>query len=143
MLRKIAFQILALSTVSILIGLLLSSFGVNLLIGILSGLFLQIVCFSAFNSLLTTFISLKLKKIENERLKELSFQSLEVTCPCYKKIVDFIPVKLNTSNYYKCKECNKNISIQVFSETAITTEPIATTDLPLINEEILKQIVSK
>jgi len=142
MLKKLAFQSIALITVSLLIGLCLSSFGVNTIVGILIGAFLQIVGFSVYNSLLSTFIALKVKKIELQKLKELSFQGLEVTCPCYKKITDFVPITLNTSNYYKCKECSKLVSVQVFSETAITTEPL-TTELPIIDDSLIKKITNE
>jgi len=140
MLKKLVFQVLALFAISTLFSAFFHYFGVNYFIGFLVGTVLQIFAFSTFNTALTAYVALKNKKLENERIKEFSYQGLDVVCPCYKKVADFVPVKLNTQNYYKCKECNKTVSIQLTCDTAITTEPIISTELPIVSEELIKQL---
>jgi transposase-like protein len=73
-------------------------------------------------------VALNNKKLENDRIKEFTMQGIEVECPCSRKIKDFVPIRLNTSNKYKCKECQKLISVYITPSTALTTEPIVDTD---------------
>lgn len=124
MLKKLLIQLTFLVAVASVVGVFFTSFGVNFLIGALLGVAIQFGFYYGFVNALNAYVLLKNKKIENERLKELSFQGLRVTCPCHKRIEDFVPIKLNTQNYYKCTECNKNISVYIDAETAIATEPL-------------------
>jgi hypothetical protein len=142
MLKRFVIQLTLLISISSLIAFLLNSLGVNMVIGFLSGLFLQFVGYNAFYSALDAYLAIKNKALENERIKEFSYQGLEVACPCYKKHIDFVPVRLNTSNYYKCGECKKNVSVIIAAETAITTEPIVNTDLPVVNEKLMESVIS-
>jgi len=121
--KKLLAQLFSLFTGSILFSVILHSWGVNYIIGGLFGVAIQFVGFYAFKTILTAVVSLKNKQIENERLKELSYQGLEVTCPCFKQIKEFIPIKLNSSNYYRCSECKKTIGVVITPETAVVTEP--------------------
>lgn len=123
MLNKLAFQLLFLTSVAIITALVLSNFSINLFLGFIIGILVQYGLFYGFSTILDVIASLKNKKLEIERLKELSYQGLEVTCPCFKGIKDFVPIKLNTSNYYKCSACKKTISVYITPETAIVTEP--------------------
>jgi len=142
MFKRFVIQLTLLISVSALIAFLLHSLGVNMIIGVLSGLFLQFVVYNAFYTALDAYLAIKNKGLENERIKEFSYQGLEVACPCYKKHIDFVPVRLNTSNYYKCGECKKNVSIIIAAETAVTTEPIINTDLPTVNDKLIERVIN-
>ena len=69
---------------------------------------------------------IKVKEINAMKLAELSKQGLEVECPCYKKVKEFVPISLNGKNTYKCSECNKLNSVYITAETVHVTD----TNLP-------------
>lgn len=140
MLRKVLLQLGILFTVSVIAGFWFTTFGVPFLVGMITGLLLQFGGFYLFTTILNVYIALKNKKLDTERLKEFSYQGLEVTCPCFKQVKQFVPVRLNTPNYYKCTECNKSISVIIDASTAAVTEPITNTALPALNEELLKTL---
>lgn len=116
-------------------GYIFSKNNLSFIIGAIVGGTFQFVFNYIYLSVFNAFIALKNKKLENERIKEFSMQGLEVECPCSRKIRDFVPIRLNTANKYKCKECMKLISIYVTPSTALSTEPILDTDT--VNPSIL------
>jgi len=116
-------------------GYIFSKNNLNFIIGAIVGGAFQFVFNYIYLSVFDAIIALKNKNLENERIKEFSMQGLEVECPCSRKIRDFVPIRLNTANKYKCKECMKLISIYVTPSTALSTEPIVDTDT--VNPSIL------
>lgn len=126
---KPIWQIIAFISITSLSGYLFYINNLNTILGILLGASLQYVFNFIFISVLNSIIAIKNKKLENERIKEFTLQGLEVECPCSRKIKDFVPIILNTQNKYKCKECQKLISVYVTPSTALTTEPIINTDI--------------
>lgn len=135
MLRKVSFQLFSLITLSAIFGFWVSTYGVNLILGVCSGIAIQFILYNVFTSVLNSIVILKNKKLENERLKEFSYQGLELECPCFKKEKELVPVRFNTPNYYRCRECNKQLSVIVTAETAVVTEPLLNADLPKLDLE--------
>jgi len=80
----------------------------------------QIVLFAVVNSLREASI----RKVEVERIKTLEKQGIQVTCPCYKEISQFIPVVLNEDNSYMCDGCNKRVNVEINAETRMATMPV-------------------
>ena len=140
MLIRLIIQSLIFLSISIVIGFLLTHAGINLWLVIVTGAVIQLLIHNTFVTILDSYITIKDKKLENERIKEFSYQGLEVTCPCSKKQLDFIPVRLNTQNSYRCSGCDKSISIFINAETAMQTEPILNVDTTQAIEPILKTI---
>ena len=140
MLIRLIIQSLIFLSISVVIGFLLTHAGINLWLGIVTGAVIQLLIHNTFVTILDSYITIKDKKLENERIKEFSYQGLEVTCPCSKKQLDFIPVRLNTQNSYRCSGCDKSISIFINAETAMQTEPILNVDTTQAIEPILKTI---
>lgn len=99
---------------------------------------IQLVVYNIFRSVLDAFVALKNKQLENERIKEFSYQGLEVTCPCSKKCIDYVPIRLNTPNMYRCSGCDKSVSVYINAETALQTEPIVSTEVTEAVTPILK-----
>lgn len=130
MIQTLLKQILPLIIGSFLFGALFLSFGLNFFLGIGVGIAIQYAAYYTFANVLNAVVALKNKKLENERIKEFSYQGLEVKCPCFKQHIDIVPIRLNTSNYYKCSECGKSVSVIINAETAVVTEPLVSTDLP-------------
>ena len=128
MIQKIVIPVIILLAVSLVIAVFLSTFHIVWWLGFATGLLAQILIYNAFVSILDVYVTLKNKKLENERIAEFSHQGLEVECPCSKKRRDFVPVRLNDVNLYKCGECEKMISVYINAETALQTEPIISTD---------------
>lgn len=123
-------QIVPLIFGSIVAGALFASIGVNFFIGLAAGVAIQYLLYFGFVNTLNAVVALKNKKLENERLKEFSYQGLEVKCPCFKQHLDIVPIRLNSPNYYKCGDCGKSISVIINAETAVVTEPLVSTELP-------------
>jgi len=136
----LVLQILTFITVSLLSGIYFSKIGLNFLLGVAVGCSIQFIGNYIFESILSVYTALKNKKLENERIKEFSYQGLEVECPCFKKIKEFVPIRLNTDNKYKCIECGKTVGVLVEATTAVTTEPIYS---PEQLEETLVNIANK
>ena len=132
---KTIAQLLILSSVSLLSGFLAKELKFSFFLGVGIGLSLQFLVYYIYSNSFTAYILLKNKKLENERIKEFSYQGVEVTCPCYKKINAFVPIRLNTDNSYTCQECKKDVAIYIDVSTAVTTQPINNT------KEVLKEIV--
>jgi hypothetical protein len=141
MLRKVSFQLFSLTMVSLLFGYWTTTIGVNIIVGTLTGAVIQFLGFNAFSTVFNSIVLLKNKKLENERLKEFSYQGLELECPCYKKEKELVPVRFNTPNYYRCKACNKQLSVIVTAESAVVTEPILNTDLSSLDTSIIEKAI--
>lgn len=130
MIQTLLKQILPLIIGAFLGGAVFASLGANFFLGFGVGIAIQYALYYGFVNILNAVVALKNKKLENERIKEFSYQGLEVKCPCFKQHKDIVPIRLNTSNYYKCGDCGKSISVIINSETAVVTEPLVSTELP-------------
>ena len=125
---RFVIQTLALLILCFSTGYIFKANGLNFYIGAITGGAIQFVFNYIYETIFNAIVALKNKKLENERIKEFTMQGIEVECPCSRKIKDFVPIRLNTSNKYKCKECQKLISVYITPSTALTTEPILDTD---------------
>lgn len=124
----VVLQIITFVVVSLFTGIAFTKLGFNFFLGFSAGIAVQFIGNYIFTTFFNLYAELKNKKLENERIKEFSYQGLEVECPCYKKNKEFVPVRLNSENKYKCNECNKSISILIEASTALATEPIYSKD---------------
>ena len=121
-------QLLLLTTITAIVALFFLSLGINLFISILLGIVAQFICYNGFIYVINTIAAIRVRKIELERIKELTFQLVEVACPCDNKHKQIIPVRLNTNNQYTCNTCKKTIKVYINIDTAVATEPILQTD---------------
>jgi len=128
MIQRIVVPIVILTAVALVTATLLTTLHITWWLGFLVGVLGQILIYNAFISILDVYLTIKNKKLENERIAEFSYQGLEVECPCTKKRKDFVPIRLNDLNMYRCGECDKTISVYINAETALQTEPIISTD---------------
>lgn len=136
----LVLQVLTFITISLLTGIYFSKIELNFFLGIAVGCSIQFIGNYIFISILSAYTALKNKKLENDRIKEFSYQGLEVECPCFKKVKEFVPIRLNSDNKYKCTECGKMVGVLVEATTAVTTEPIYS---PEQLEETLVNIANK
>jgi len=125
---RLVVQTLVLLVLCFSTGYIFNAHGLSFYIGALTGGAIQFVFNYIYETIFTAFVALKNKQLENERIKEFTMQGIEVECPCSRKTRDFVPIRLNTSNKYKCKECQKLISVYITPSTALTTQPILDTD---------------
>jgi len=141
MVKTVLSQLIPLIVGSILISVVLSHWGVNYIAGGLFGIAIQFLGYYAFKNILTAIVALRNKQLENERINALTYQGLEVVCPCFKQVKEFVPIKLNTTNYYKCSECKKTIGVVLTPETAVVTEP-QDSSLEAVNKILAKGILN-
>ena len=128
MIQKIVIPVVVLLAVAFVIAAILSTFHIAWWLSFIVGILAQILIYNTFTSILDVYLTLKNKKLENERIAEFSYQGLDVECPCSKKRKDFVPIRLNDVNLYRCGECDKMVSVYINAETALQTEPIISTD---------------
>jgi hypothetical protein len=140
MIQKTIIPILTLIAVALVVATFLASFHVAWWLGFVAGVLCQIIMYNTFIAILDVYLALKNKKLENERIAEFSYQGIDVVCPCSKKRKDFVPIRLNDINMYKCSECDKSISVYINAETALQTEPILSTDTTAALAPILANI---
>jgi hypothetical protein len=140
MIKTLLFQATVLVIVAGIIGSVLSYFGVPLIIGILAGVVVQYGLYNAYTHSIEAYVILKAKKLEAVKLKELSYQGVNVTCPCSRRVNEFIPIRVSEPNYYKCGTCAKTVSVFVATETALITEPIANTDIGAVETLLTNKI---
>jgi len=142
MIQKLIVPIVILLAVAFVVSVTLSVFHVVWWLGFLVGILGQVLAYNAFVSILDVYVTIKNKKLENERIAEFSYQGLDVVCPCSKKRRDFVPVRLNDTNIYKCGECEKSIAVYINAETALQTEPIMSTDTTAALAPVLATITN-
>ena len=142
MIQKLIVPIVILLAVAFVVSVTLSVFHVVWWLGFLVGILGQVLAYNAFVSILDVYVTIKNKKLENERIAEFSSQGLDVVCPCSKKRRDFVPVRLNDTNIYKCGECEKSIAVYINAETALQTEPIMSTDTTAALAPVLATITN-
>lgn len=135
MVFKTIVQLLTLLSVSLLTGFLTKELGLSFWLGCGIGLSLQFFIYYIYSNVFTVYFLLKNKKLENERIKEFSYQGAEVVCPCHKKVKAFVPIRFNTDNLYTCQECKKDVAIYIDISTVVTTQPMDN------SKEALKEIV--
>jgi len=140
MLNKLFVQLSLLFIVTGVIAVILHTLGVNYILGAIAGIIIQYGIYNVFVYSLETYTILKAKKLENEKIKELSYQVAEVTCPCAQKTKEIVPLRLNEPTVYKCNACSKQVRVYVQTETVLVTEPIADTSLSGIDELIKSKI---
>lgn len=91
----------------------------------------QVILYNVYKKIVELFVF----KLQNEKIKELSKQGMELKCPCYLEKNMFVPINLNAPNSFKCNECNKNIIVDLTAKTFLQTEMI---DLEKADENFIK-----
>lgn len=114
--------------VSSAITFFLVSTGVGIIAAGLISLVLQFAVYNGYIYIVDSITITRIRKIELEKLKELTFQTAEVTCPCSATHKQIVPLRFNTDNQYTCTTCQKLIKVYINIDTALATEPILETD---------------
>jgi len=121
---KIIKSLITTSVVSAAFGLAgllfhLSFFGVFIITTIV-----QFILFFIIGSFADYLGQLKLREIETQQLKEINKSFIDVECPCDKKIVESVQIKLGERNTYVCKDCGKLNAVYLNATSAATNVPI-------------------
>lgn len=82
---------------------------------------IQVIIYNVYKNIVELFAA----KLQNEKLKELSKQGMEVKCPCYLEKPMFVPINLNGPNGFNCNECKKNVVVDITAKTFMQTEMIS------------------
>lgn len=83
----------------------------------------SILQFVVYNTYIN-IISLFRRRVENQRIAELSKQGVEITCPCAKGMKHFIPIRLDEDNSYRCLDCPNYVRVDVDVKPYITSDVI-------------------
>jgi hypothetical protein len=123
--------ILILSTISTSLSLVFSNDIVSFIKYFIFFDILQVIIYNIYKNIIELFAV----KLQNEKIKELSKQGIELKCPCYLEKSMFLPISLEGPNSFSCLECKKNIIVDVTAKTFLQTEMI---DLEKADENFIK-----
>jgi hypothetical protein len=117
--------------IPIIIALIVSTGGAFVsqdIIGFWQGFFgvtlLQIIVGSATNQMSKVKTSLEMESQLTQRIKDAAKQTLSLKCPCTNMVEQIVPIRLDEPNFYKCINCEKNISVNLQASTALMTDII-------------------
>lgn len=140
MLKTILKSLLILTTISSSIALLIFD---NTLFSFFKIFIFSTICQIIIYNLYKIVVLILFKKLENEKIKEYLKQGVETKCPCEKGVSMFLPIRLDSTNTFKCMECQKNFSVKIDVKTFQNTEIIdlekSERELSLIFDEISKK----
>jgi 7-keto-8-aminopelargonate synthetase-like enzyme len=85
---------------------------------------LQIIVGSATNQMARVKTSLEMENQLTQRIKDAAKQTLKLKCPCTNMVEQIVPIRMDEPNFYKCLNCEKNISVNLQATTALMTEII-------------------
>jgi hypothetical protein len=117
--------------IPIIIALIVSTIGAFVLQdiigfwqGFLGATLLQIIIGSATNQMVKVKTSLEMENQLTQRIKDAAKQTLKLKCPCTNMVEQVVPIRLDEPNFYKCLNCEKNISVNLQASTALMTDII-------------------
>ena len=129
MIKRILFSVGITLLVSLVCALFLLNLNFNFLYSFLFFTLLQFIWFFFYGE----FIKFKESKLavmaELKGLEAMSKISANVVCPCDRKILQNIPVSLNSKTQYTCSGCLKRVTVFIEPKTALATDPIDITSL--------------
>ena len=123
--------ILILCVISTVSSLVFSNNALDFLKGFVLASLIQIILYNVYKTIIEFFAL----KLQVEKIKEFSKQGMEVKCTCYLEKKMFVPIDLNDTNVFNCKECDKSISVDITAKTFMQTEMI---DLDKADEALIK-----
>lgn len=123
--------ILILCVISTVSSLLFYNTLFDLIKGFILSTLIQIIFYNIYKNVLE-FLAVRLQV---EKIKEFSKQGMEIKCPCYMEKKMFVPIDLNNTNTFNCKECDKSVSVEVSTRSFMQTEMI---DLDKADESLIK-----
>jgi hypothetical protein len=127
-------QLLLLISITVCLTWVFTIYSIPIIIGAILSLIIQYSIYNGFLYIIDTYTALKTKQLEVKRLESIANQGTEIMCPCVHKSKEFVSIKFNKPNYYKCQQCRKMLVAFADVETAIVTEPIADTNSKMIDE---------
>jgi hypothetical protein len=110
--------------VSTTAGYFLSAFGVPFIHTFVFCIAVQFLFFYFYGEFLKNKRNRFIRDLELKEIEEQNKQSTVVVCPCDRNIQTIIPIDIEGINNYICPGCDKNISVQVTTKTALATTPV-------------------
>lgn len=86
----------------------------------------QFLCHYIYQSFLLAYISANNQKIEADLIKELSYQTVDIDCPCSQKNKQSVNLRLNDDTLYQCNQCQKLLNVNLDITSTLATVPIKT-----------------
>ena len=126
--NNIVKQLLTFFVVTSILTILLYSLSINIVIAIATSIVIQFALYNGYMYIVDSITFTRIKKIEAEKLNELTKQVVAVTCPCPDKNKELINLRFDKENYHTCNKCQKKIKTYVDVGTVLATEPILQTD---------------
>ena len=122
--RRLVLSFLITATVSVLSGLFFLNLNFNFWFTTYFFFILQVIGFYFYGEHVkrkTAVLQAELELIAEVELKKIT---VDVTCPCDKKVQTTIPIEMNSDNSYICGQCDKRIRVLLETKTVLKTDPI-------------------
>lgn len=136
-LKQIIFSLSITLAIALLGSLFLLNFGFNFFISFFFLIILQFVGFYFYGDYVKRKNAVIQAKLELMAASELKKITVDVVCPCDKKVETTIPIEMNSENVYTCGQCNKKIKIILDAKTALKTDPLL--EDPLKNPDLIEK----
>jgi hypothetical protein len=85
---------------------------------------LQITGFLIFNRIYTNQLIRDMEVIKTQQLTEANRNYTYVECPCTEKANQFVDIRFDIKNIYRCESCNADITATPNIVTTNVTNPI-------------------
>ena len=90
-----------------------------------------------FNYVAGIITSIKLRRIQTEQLKLLSFQTAEVMCAACKEPA-LVSITLGEDESFECEKCGAKNNVVITAEAVLQTAPVSTLDPDIILKDKIK-----
>lgn len=124
MIRSILVSLAVTSLMSLLCSVLFSNvFGYSFVKCVLVAFVGQIVGYYIWSSFLTAITRTRIEQEQTKQVELFSQQGVDVSC-AYCNTTNFIPIRMDDVNQFKCESCDKPNSVYIDVTVAQQTTPL-------------------
>jgi hypothetical protein len=98
---------------------------------------LHFIGFGVIHYFTGVFASIKLRQIQTEQIKLLSFQTAEVMCAACKDPA-IVSITLGEDESFECEKCNAKNNIVITAEAVLQTIPVSNLDPDVVIRDKIK-----
>lgn len=123
MMYRIVRSLLLVVVVSSICGVLAKLYGYDFVEIFTLTLVLQVILSYCVNTIVTSYLTIRNKKLENDRLSLFAQQSADLKC-AFCEDVSVVPIRLDRDNEYICPNCGSRNSVYLNITVARATTPL-------------------
>jgi len=137
MLSRILVSLGITIAISAALALALALMGYSFLKMFLLIFVLHFIAFGVLNYFTGVMTSIKMRRIQTEQLKLLSFQTAEVVCAACKESA-IVSITLGEEESFECEKCGAKNNVVITAEAVLQTNPVSNLDPDLLLKDKIK-----